>query len=353
MSTGIPIRPMSKKQFANNLGKIWYKGLSGENIKSGFEAVGIYPFNRAKYETSTFDPKLLQKYNKWIEMGKPEEMNEPEEPVTPTLEVDNEPVEYPDTAQFPKPKNRGGNSCEGSWVWIPKGQPKSTSSTPIASETQSPSSFLDIVAGRFSQTRASRPSRRGKRVPMTATHVTCQSSIPVVEYEEASTSAETSQQTSKRPQRGSKRKLIYTSSSNDDDDDEVTDEDDNIEIQEHISKIKIALNSENWREIIAEKLFAVHFDDPFKFYIGRLKNVFSEDENSNINKVVFKFLDFRGAGRWVAKPSADLETVPATSIFYGPIPHSLAVGNAIKLENDVQGRIRTLWNQFTRVFRKH
>src|ERR1700755_2184677 len=161
------------------------------------------------------------------------EMNEPEEPVTPTLEVDNEPVEYPDTAQFPKPKNRGGNSCEGSWVWIPKGHPKTTSSTPILSETQSPSSFLDIIAGRFSQTRASRISQRGKRVPMTATHVTCQSSIPVVEYEEASTSAETSQQTSKRPQRGSKRKLIYTSSSND--------EDDNIEIQEHISKIKIAL----------------------------------------------------------------------------------------------------------------
>ena len=171
------------------------------------------------------------------------EMNEPEEPVTPTLEVDNEPVEYPDTAQFPKPKSRGGNSCEGSWVWIPKGQPKTTSSTPILSETQSPSSFLDIIAGRFSQTRASRLSQRGKRVPMTATHVTCQSSIPVVEYEEASTSAETSQQTSKRPQRGSKRKLIYTSSSNNDDD-----EDDNTEIQEHISKIKIALNSENWRD---------------------------------------------------------------------------------------------------------
>ncbi|RXG61031.1 Deoxynucleoside kinase [Armadillidium vulgare] len=38
MSTGIPIRLMSKKQSANNLGKIWYKGLSEENIKSGFEA---------------------------------------------------------------------------------------------------------------------------------------------------------------------------------------------------------------------------------------------------------------------------------------------------------------------------
>lgn len=42
------LEPIGELQFVNLLGEIWHKGLSTENIKSGFETVGIFPEDSSK-----------------------------------------------------------------------------------------------------------------------------------------------------------------------------------------------------------------------------------------------------------------------------------------------------------------
>ncbi|MCL4152262.1 UNVERIFIED_CONTAM: hypothetical protein GTU68_060681 [Idotea baltica] len=62
--------PLRKASFVNMLCKVWKKGLSSENIVSGFKATGIFPINPAKYSTSRLDTVKLQTYNAWIADGK-------------------------------------------------------------------------------------------------------------------------------------------------------------------------------------------------------------------------------------------------------------------------------------------
>ena len=54
--------PLSKAHFCNLLGDIWYKGLSEDNIKSGFTSVGIYPFEPTKYNINRLDKVKLGQY---------------------------------------------------------------------------------------------------------------------------------------------------------------------------------------------------------------------------------------------------------------------------------------------------
>ena len=42
------------------------------NVIVGFETTGIWPFNKEKYDKSHFDICLFEKYQKWVESGKPE-----------------------------------------------------------------------------------------------------------------------------------------------------------------------------------------------------------------------------------------------------------------------------------------
>ena len=65
-----------KKDFTNMLSEIWYEGLSRENIKSGFRAIGIFPVDRKKIPASRFDPRLIKRYENWVKDGKPKESME-------------------------------------------------------------------------------------------------------------------------------------------------------------------------------------------------------------------------------------------------------------------------------------
>ena len=42
------------------------------NVIVGFETTGIWLFNKEKYDKSHFDICLFEKYQKWVESGKPE-----------------------------------------------------------------------------------------------------------------------------------------------------------------------------------------------------------------------------------------------------------------------------------------
>ena len=41
---------------------------------SGFRTTGIFPLNKEKYKKSRIDPRLLKRYENWVQLGKPEEI---------------------------------------------------------------------------------------------------------------------------------------------------------------------------------------------------------------------------------------------------------------------------------------
>lgn len=63
--------PLRKSAFVNMLCSIWKEGLSEENIKSGFRATGIFPFNPDKYKKDRLDPVKLKTYTIWTNAGCP------------------------------------------------------------------------------------------------------------------------------------------------------------------------------------------------------------------------------------------------------------------------------------------
>lgn len=59
-----------KSAFVDALCSIWHKGLTKDDLISGFRTSGIYPVDLSKYPTSHFNPRLLKKYKYWREKGK-------------------------------------------------------------------------------------------------------------------------------------------------------------------------------------------------------------------------------------------------------------------------------------------
>ena len=64
---------MVKSMFIDLLCKIWHKGLTPSNIISGFKRTGIYPLE--KFPIERLDARLLRRYTKWVEMGKPSDIS--------------------------------------------------------------------------------------------------------------------------------------------------------------------------------------------------------------------------------------------------------------------------------------
>ena len=71
-----PRETLSKSTFVDLICSIWHQGLSAENAISGFRATGIYPTDKTKYPTNRFDPRLLKRYEHWVQMGKPKDIME-------------------------------------------------------------------------------------------------------------------------------------------------------------------------------------------------------------------------------------------------------------------------------------
>ena len=66
-----PKETISKSTFVDILCKVWHQGLKIDNICSGFRTTGVIPTDRSKYPSDLFDPRLLKRYEKWVESGKP------------------------------------------------------------------------------------------------------------------------------------------------------------------------------------------------------------------------------------------------------------------------------------------
>ena len=71
-----PRETITKPVFSDLLCSVWHKSLSPENIRSGFRATGIYPLDRSKYPTDRYDPRLVKRYEQWVQLGKPEDIME-------------------------------------------------------------------------------------------------------------------------------------------------------------------------------------------------------------------------------------------------------------------------------------
>ena len=71
-----PTKPMKKPNFVDMLARIWHKCLSEENVRSGFRTTGIFPVDRTKFPTLRFDPRLLKRYETWVQLGRPEDLME-------------------------------------------------------------------------------------------------------------------------------------------------------------------------------------------------------------------------------------------------------------------------------------
>ena len=71
-----PRETITKPVFSDLLCSVWHKGLSPENIRSGFRATGIYLLDRSKYPTDRYDPRLVKRYEQWVQLGKPEDIME-------------------------------------------------------------------------------------------------------------------------------------------------------------------------------------------------------------------------------------------------------------------------------------
>ena len=69
-----PKQTMRTATFVDKLCEVWHKGLSSENIKSRFRATGIYPVDRTKFPADRIDPRLLKRYNRWVGLGRPENL---------------------------------------------------------------------------------------------------------------------------------------------------------------------------------------------------------------------------------------------------------------------------------------
>ena len=65
-----PKETLIKSVFVGVLCGNWHKGLTKDNLVSCLSTRGIYPVDPSKYPTSHSDPRLLKKYEDWVE--KPE-----------------------------------------------------------------------------------------------------------------------------------------------------------------------------------------------------------------------------------------------------------------------------------------
>ena len=86
---------LSKAEFAQLIAseEVWNKGLSKENIITGFCEIGIFSPNRTEYSEPRFSPQILEECKKRVEEGKPdlfyEQLQEAHTSIATTIKCNN------------------------------------------------------------------------------------------------------------------------------------------------------------------------------------------------------------------------------------------------------------------------
>lgn len=103
--------PLRKQDFVNLLAKIWRKGLTENNIKSGFRATGIYPVDSTKYKIARLDKVKLKTYECWVAAGKP--VTENGEPRLTELQLLDECQQQPEQPEPDNPQPSTSQASQG------------------------------------------------------------------------------------------------------------------------------------------------------------------------------------------------------------------------------------------------
>ena len=61
--------PLRKGKFVDLPAKVWHKGLSPENIRSGFKKTGIFPVDPDKYDNERISKSKMELFQAWRETG--------------------------------------------------------------------------------------------------------------------------------------------------------------------------------------------------------------------------------------------------------------------------------------------
>ena len=64
---------LSKPVSCNLIPKIWRKGLTKENLVSGFQKTGIFPVDQSKYKVDRLDKVKLESYKRWKASSSPKD----------------------------------------------------------------------------------------------------------------------------------------------------------------------------------------------------------------------------------------------------------------------------------------
>ena len=67
--TGASVQ-ISKSEFVDTIGKVWFQGLSEDNVKAGFRATGIVPLDPSKYSIDRLNKAKMITYRNWQKLGK-------------------------------------------------------------------------------------------------------------------------------------------------------------------------------------------------------------------------------------------------------------------------------------------
>ena len=397
--------PLRKADFGNLISKIWRKGLSEENIISGFRATGIFPVNASKYKVDRLDKVKLKTYKRWESLGKP--VNEDGSPFLTSQEsttdgASQEAAVEPPTTPDPLPETSftsptSSKSDQSSARRLPF-------TPPPFSEAQSPRmlirqlqntaptgmkysitlvpqedeiSFEAVIKSRGRPSSAQSQPQKRHRISMHGAVLTDQEFLEKqIEKEQqkkkkGKTTKKVRQdsdvddpdemmqdlhekQTDKRKTNKENTKTKQISDSDDSDSDSssvLSDVDDISTLQKTINSAlhrqEISNELPKQSEIKEDLFYAVYWDKPSTYYWGKVSKLFREDKDDVVNEVEMKFLKRAtpssnpSALRWDWPKDSDIDIVNVSHIIAGPTKPHI--------EDKVRGKQYYYFNEETQV----
>ena len=360
-----PKEPVKKAQFVNLLGEIWHDGLSKPNIQAGFSKTGIFPINREKFPVKRFDPRILARYERWVELGKPAE--EVEELATAALtphklkkpndasilgcpEISSTPVTSAPSKSItcychelgPIPTDNPPKGKRWKPVWSICDE--NINSSVVSNQSQSSlsqedRSFEKLILDKMKGP-TEKPAFKRRKIDLMTKVVTNEEYLQGIKNKLSG-----KKEKKKKPVNKAKEKVEVCKSKSDSDDDlvdldrqEYSDENDGSEIDDS-EKLKDCLKDKmdelvsNLDEDKVGFYYAVFYGD--RYYWGKVTKAFSFDTDDDVEDVELTFLRYRGDGYFDFPKKPDVEIVNSKYLFRGPCkPNNVVKGKGFTFGDD-------------------